>query len=739
MTEPVADFSGYATRNDLVCADGRTIVADAFKDNDGTIVPLLWQHGHNDVDNVLGHVKLENRADGVYAHAYFNQTQKAQNAKEQVRHGDIRHLSIFANQLVERAKSVLKGNIREVSLVLGGANPGAYIDHLNIAHDDQTDYIDGEAIIATGLDLDLETEALPQELEFAHADTAVKEKSADTDDDSDTETGETAQDILDTLTPKQEAAVYYLLSQALTVGKDVKHSDVDSESDDSVSTDGDDADADEDADEVAADAEPVDAGSPDEANAADPADATTDTETDASADATAEADTEEVGDAVQHDNINQEDNSMTHNVFDQAKGGEGTTLGGHNQVTLSHSDVKGFMEDGLKRGVHLSQILNEYALAHGIENIDYLFPDAKALENSPQFNARRTEWVDKVLSKVRKVPWSRIKSVTADITADEARAKGYITGNMKNEEFFTLSKRETTPQTVYKKQKLDRDDVIDITELDVVAWLKAEMKVMLDEEIAGAILIGDGRSSGDEDKIKEDNIRPIVSDHELYVTTATVNIDDASSSIEELVDATITNREFYKGSGMPDFYTSESIIAKFLTVKDTQGRRLYANLQEVANVLRVREVIAVDVLSRVPDVVGIMVNLIDYSVGTDRGGQATMFDDFDLDYNKLRYLLETRLSGALTLPKSAVVFRKTAAANVLAAPTQPAFNAETGVLTVPTITGVVYKNAAGTTLTTGSPVTVPAGEDYVVNATPASGYYFASSVGDSWTFTADEA
>lgn len=718
-----ADFSGYATRNNLRCSDGRTILADAFAENDGQIVPLVWQHGHDDVDNVLGHVKLENREDGVYAHAYFNSTARGQSAKEMVRHGDIKWLSIFANNLVEKVrdkagnlKDVIKGNIREVSLVLAGANPGAVIDNVNIVHGDgDYEIIADEAVITTGIDLEL-----------AHSDVQTTE----TDDTNDTTIDEggtlehkSALDILSTLNEEQMTAVNYLLSQALTVGSTAQHSDTEG----NVLV----ADADtEVTDEGEGEGESTDDATDSEVTAeTETEEVTDDGESTEDAPEGTETVTDEAGDAVQHDNINQEDNSMTHNVFDQAK----KTQSDRPQVTLSHSDVEGIVADAIKGG-SLKGAVEAYALAHNIENIDYLFPDSKTLENSPAFISRRMEWVDKVLSSVRKSPFSRIKTITADITPDEARARGYIKGNMKNEEYFALAKRETTPQTVYKKQKLDRDDVIDIVDLDVVAWLKAEMKVMLDEEIAGAILVGDGRSAGDDDKIKEINIRPIASDAELYVTTINVNILDASSSIEELVDAVIDGRQYYKGTGQPTFYTTESVISKFLTVKDQFGRRIYASLADVASVLRVSDIVPVEVMERVPTVLGIMVNLADYTLGADRGGQATMFDDFDIDYNKLRYLIETRVSGALTQPKSALVFHAQASTDALLAnPTAPTF--VNNVVTVPTVANVTYKNRANdATLTTGAPTTLTAGQSLTVYAVPAAGKYFADSAHDEWTF-----
>ena len=731
-----ADFSGYATRNNLRCSDGRTILADAFKNNDGQIVPLVWQHGHDDPTNVLGHVKLENVDDGVKAHAFFNATAKAQHAKEMVRHGDVKFLSIFANQLVEKLKdgmkSVVHGNIREVSLVLAGANPGATIENVAIAHaDGDVEVFDDEGYITTGF-----------ELELAHADAPAVTVP-------DTAEGEkTLQDVIDTMNEEQRTALDFLVSQALTVESAAQHSDTDSDdagadnegSDVSTETagtegeaDADEADADagseedsEDVEATADDSESEDESSSDEGESE--GDAATDTEDEAGED------------AVQHDNINQEDNSMTHNVFDQAKQGGAA---GHKQVTLSHDDVKSIISATVKHGsmraaveefVSSNGVLVDGTLQHGIENIDYLFPDAKLLENSPQFLSRRMEWVDKVLGSVRKSPFSRVRTVVADITADEARARGYIKGNQKEEEFFKLLKRETTPQTVYKKQKLDRDDVLDIVDLDVVAWMRAEMKVMLDEELAGAILVGDGRSSGDDDKIREDRIRPIATDDELYVTTAYVNLDDSNSNSDELVDAVIMNRKYYKGTGSPTFYTTEDIISAFLTVKDNFGRRIYTTLDDVKAVLRVQDIVPVEILERVPDVVGIMVNLTDYTLGADRGGQATMFDDFDLDFNKLKYLIETRCSGALTMPKSAIVFRKVAAADVLVVPTEPAFDGTT--VTVPTVTGVTYKNAdTSATLTTASPVTLAAGETLNVQASPNAGYYFANDAEDQWSFT----
>jgi len=720
-----ADFSGYATRNNLRCSDGRTILAGAFDQNDGNMVPLVWQHGHEEPTNVLGHVKLEKRDDGTYCHAFFNATAAGQHAKEMVKHGDVKFLSIWANQLVERvtdastrAKDVIKGNIREVSLVLGGANPGAFIDNISIAHGDgEFDNLSDEALITTGFEIEVGGT-------LVHA-TATEDKE------------ETIQDVLDTLDEKQANAVNYLLSQALvaesgdsTMGHGDTEGDVVGSPEGEDTTD-DSKDAEESSDSaVSEDAVQHNDGS----DETDESDGSEDSESSDDSDA-------EAGDAVQH-NDTQEDNSMTHNVFDQAKGGGS---GAPSQVHLSHDDVRAIVEDAkqngsLKRAVEnfvtTTGITVDGQLQHGIENIDYLFPDAKLLETSPQFISRRMEWVNNVLSAVRKSPFSRIKSVTADITPDEARARGYVKGNLKNEEFFEMSKRETTPQTIYKKQKLDRDDVIDIVDLDVVAWLKAEMRVMLDEELAGAVLCGDGRSIGDVDKIIETKIRPVATDAELYVTTVNVNLLDATSSIEELVDAAISHRRYYKGSGTPTFYTTEATIGQFLTVKDSFGRRIYNTLADIAAVLRVREVVPVEIMERDSTLVGIMVNLADYTMGADRGGAVTMFDDFDLDYNKLLYLIETRVSGALTIPKSALVFRAQAAADArLANPTEPAF--VNNVVTVPTVTSVSYHQdtAAGAVLTTGAPTTLAQGQSLHVIAVPAAGKYFDDNANDEWDFT----
>jgi len=734
-----ADFGGWATRHDVQCADGRTILPSAFKHQDGVTVPLVYQHGHTSNEDVLGHARLEYRPEGVYAHAYFNQTPKGQAAKEQVQHGDLKFLSIFANGLQEKvkdlasqAKDVLHGSIREVSLVLAGANPEAFIDHIAFGHSEDGSEELIAAVLGFGIEVDINDG-------LSHA---------EGDDDRN------LQDILDTLNPEQETAVNFLLSQALTHADgdgsalgtddaqvaDAKAAEAKAQAslaggaDASAAEGGDAAEGDEGGNKNADEDGTSGAGDEGDKNNADAVGDGDNTDTDNNA-----------GDDVQHDNL-QEDNSMSHNIFDGQTGG---ATGARPQATLAHGTVshqqafEEIIENAKEGNGSLKHAFRAYVkehgmtvqgqLAHAIGNIDYLFPDAQLLENSPQFVARRMEWVTKVLGGVNKRPFSRIKTITADITADEARARGYVKGAFKEEEYFSLSKRTTDPQTIYKKQRLDRDDVVDITTIDVIAWLKAEMRVMLDEELAGAILIGDGRSAGHADKIKAEHIRPIATDAELYATKAYVNLD-TEDGVEALVDSVIENRQFYKGSGTPTFFTSESVVSAFLTVKDNFGRRLYSDLAAVAAVLRVSEVVPVEIFERDQSLIGIMVNLSDYALGMDAGGQVTMFDDFNIDYNKMIYLIETRCSGALTTPKAAIVFRRVAASAQKVTPVEPTRDGDE--ITVPTVTGVTYKNAAtNATLTTASPTLLAEGESLSVVATPNAGYYFGNSEDDEWTYT----
>lgn len=651
------DFSGYATRVDVKCNDGLTIRQNAFKGDDGKQVPLCWQHGHSDVTNVLGHAVLEHRADGVYAHCSFNGTEHAKHARLAVQNGDVNSMSIYATDVVKRSQNVMHGVIREVSLVLGGANPEAKIDNVVFAHDGFEETMDDEIIIFSGDKFDSLPGVTPTVI--AHA---------DTEDDPE----RTLQDVYDEMTDEQKNLVHYVMQKA---SEDAE--DIDDEEDEDIEQ------SDMPADEIAE---------------------TNDT-------------------TINHADSAEEGTSMTHNVFESAD----TKPKG---AVLSHSDIKTIFKDGLQMG-SLKEAVEKYTLQHGIENIDLMFPDAKAVTNTPDFIKRQTEWVSTVMSGTRHTPFSRIKTLAADITMEEARAKGYVKGNLKKEEFFKLLKRVTTPQTVYKKQKLDRDDVVDITDFDIVVWLKAEMRLMLEEEIARAILVGDGRSNADEDKIKEEHIRPIASDDELYVTTVYAKIDGLNAS--GVVDAAVLHRKHYKGTGNPTFFTSEDVLSAMLLTKDTQGRRLYSDVSALAAAMRVRDIVAVEIFDEHPDLIGIMVNLADYVVGSDKGGNVSLFDDFDIDYNTYKYLIETRLSGALVKVKSAVVIRKVATASTEVEPQAPSYVASTGVVTIPTQTGVKYESPKGTTVT--GTVTVAAGSSKEFFAVPDTGYHFATNADDQWTFT----
>jgi IMP dehydrogenase/GMP reductase len=660
-----ADFSGYATRAGIKCTDGRIIMQDAFKHQDQQRVPLVWQHGHKDPENVLGHAILENRPDGVYAYAFFNKTKKAVHAAELVEHKDINALSIWANQLIQRGEKVVHGAIREVSLVLAGANPGALIENVTIRHSDGDDeLLDDEAIVYSGLEIEhddmhdeTETETNTETESTKTTEDKETKDIAHADDDED---GESIQDVYDSMNDKQKDVLHYMIGQAL--------------------------------------------------------------------ESAAEDDSK-----AEHDNLNDKEGNTTmgtrSNVFEKTETSDNTHV-------LSHDDMKAIVSVANQRG-SLKAAVTEYALEHGINDIDQLFPDAKAISDVPEWIKRRTEWVSDLLGAVRKSPFSRIKTLNADITMDQARAKGYIKGTLKKEEFFTVAKRVTTPTTIYKKQALDRDDMIDITDFDVVAWLKAEMRLMLDEELARAILIGDGRDISDEDKINEQNIRPIASDHELYTTVVNVNVGDANSSMLEVSDAILLNRAKLKGTGLPTFFTTEYWIARFLMVRDGDNRRMWRNLDELATELRVSSIVAVEVMLESPDIIGIMVNPVDYVLGADKGGQVSMFDDFDIDYNKQKYLIETRCSGALTKIKSAMVIKSMTGTDTLAVPAVPTFDPETGALTITNTTGVVYKHGVTVVNAAGSPYTVDPGDTWVIDATPATGYYFATSDDDQWSFTAD--
>lgn len=566
------DFSGWATRNNLRCSDGRTIMKDAFKHNDGQTVPLVWNHQHNDPLNVLGHALLENRDEGVYAYCKFNETESGKNAKLLVEHGDVSSLSIYANQLKQKGSNVLHGAIREVSLVLAGANPGAFIDAV-IRHGETSDE---EAIIYTGKNIYLYHSDEKKE------DEPVDEKKPDEKKD----TEETVADVFNTLTEKQKTVVYAMIGQALEEKEESEDNNDNNDNNDSKGG----------------------------------------------------------------------NKTMKHNVFDKEDA---------KKDVLSHSDLEAIFADAKRYGS-----LKDSVLAHGIEQIDYLFPDAKNVTDIPQFIQRDMGWVQKVMNSVHHTPFSRIKSVLADITEDDARAKGYIKGTLKKDEVFTLLKRTTTPTTIYKKQKLDRDDVVDITDFDVVAWLKSEMRVMLDEEIARAALVGDGRLSSSDDKINEQNIRPIWKDDDLYTIKAPVTVAanaTADDKAKAFIRAAIKSRKNYKGSGEPTLYTTEDVLTDCLLMEDTTGRVIYDSVSKLATALRVKEIVTVPVMENLSrddngttySLMGIIVNLTDYNIGADKGGAVNMFDDFDIDYNAQKYLIETRCSGALIKPYSAIALELT--------------------------------------------------------------------------------
>lgn len=569
------DFSGWATRNNIRCSDGRTILKDAFKQHDGQTVPLVWNHQHNESANVLGHAVLENRDEGVYAYCTFNDTEAGKNAKLLVEHGDVTALSIYANQLKQKGSNVMHGTIREVSLVLAGANPGAFIDSV-IRHGE---FCEDEAVIYTG-----------EELTLQHADSDPSDKADKKDKKGDDEVDnneKTIQDVFDTLNEEQKNVVYALIGQALE-DKEMAQSAI-----------------------------------------------------------------EENENNIEEDGGEQE---MKHNVF------EGRET--ENNNVLSHDAMETILKDAKRYG-SLKESFLAHADSYGIKNIEWLFPDAKNVNTPPDFIKRDDSYVQKVMRGVHHVPFSRIKSMHADITADQARAKGYIKGKLKKEEVFTLLKRTTSPTTIYKKQKLDRDDVVDITDFDVVAWLKMEMRMMLDEEIARAILVGDGRSSSDDDKINEMCIRPIASDADLYCVKAPVSVAAAATEddiAKAFIRTVIKSRKEYKGSGSPTLFTTEDVITNCLLLEDKNGRVIYDTVDKLATALRVKEIVAVEVMenakTKVNEVekplMAIMVNLVDYYVGADKGGAINMFDDFDIDYNQQKYLMETRCSGALVKPYSAV-------------------------------------------------------------------------------------
>lgn len=579
------DFGGWATKNDLKCTDGRTIRRDAFKHNDGCTVPLVWNHQHDDPTNVLGHALLRNRKEGVYAYCSFNETDSGKNAKMLVEHGDVVSLSIFANQLKQNGGDVLHGQIKEVSLVLAGANPGALIDSVSIAHGDSAEE---EAIIWTG-----------EGIFLSHSDEDSDETKEEKPVAEPKET--TVQDVIDTMNEDQKNVMYYMIDQARKdPGTDV-------------------------------------------------------------------------------DEDNKEEPEVKHNAFDRET---------QTENVLSHADMQTIFKEAKRCGSLREAFLahaDNMELAHSTQTEtsssetqkygiigadDWLFPEARLMNNgAPEFIKRKMEWVSVVMHGVHHTPFSRIKSMFADITAEDARARGYLKGNMKKEEFFTLLKRTTTPTTIYKKQKMDRDDMIDITDFDVVAWLKSEMRMMLDEEIARAILVGDGRLSSSDDHINELNVRPIWTDEDLYTIKAKVSVAANATDTEKckaLIKAIVKSRKEYRGSGEPTMFTTEDVLTDFLLMEDNNGRYIYDSIDKLKSVLRVKNIVTVPVMEGLSNDNGelkaLIVNLKDYNVGADKGGAVNMFDDFDIDYNQQKYLIETRCSGALIKPYSAIAVSMATAA-----------------------------------------------------------------------------
>ena len=567
------DFSGWATCPNLKCSDGRTIMNDAFKHHDGDIVPLVWNHQHNDPNNILGKALLHSRDGGLYAYCQFNDTEQGMNAKMLVEHGDISALSIYANDLKHNAsRGVTHGNVREVSLVLAGANPGAFIDSI-MKHGEESD---DEAIIYTD-----------EPIEIYHADEEKGKSKEETEvaEEKKAESGKTVAEIIESMNEEQKTVMYGMIGEAL------KHVD-EKEEDDS------------------------------------------------------------------DENTDEEENEVKHNVFDNED----------QKDVLSHSDMQAIFADAKRHGS-----LKESVLAHGIEDIETLFPEPKSMNNPPEWINREMGWVKNVMGAVHHTPFSRIKSMFADLTEDDARAKGYIKGNFKKEQVFGLMKRTTTPTTIYKKQKLDRDDVIDITDFDVVAWLKAEMRMMLEEELARAILVGDGRPSSSDDKINELNIRPIWTDDDFYTIKKKISVSANATEDQKakaFIRACVKSRKEYKGSGNPTLYTTEDVLTDLLLLEDSTGRIIYETEDKLRSALRVSAIVTVPVMeglkrtdgeSNELDLMGIIVNLNDYNVGADKGGAVNMFDDFDIDYNAQKYLIETRCSGALIKPFSAIALEMTTA------------------------------------------------------------------------------
>lgn len=587
----VADFEGWVTKNNVVCGDGLVIKENAFAHNDRQTVPLVYNHDHNSIDNVLGYCELENRREGVWGRAFLNDTESGEIAKKIVKHGDVKAFSIYANSLKKDGNKLLHGDIKEVSLVLAGCNPGAHIKYVDMAHGENGEH--EEAIISfiddpedNGNDETIEhSDEKPENEAIAHSDDK-KEEPAVADETKETKTeGKSIKEVfngaMDKLSKEEQDAIYAVVGMALK--------------DDESNNEG-------------------------------------------------------------------EDEEMKHNVFDNDEKEEKGTY-------ISH-EAMGVIIGDAKRYGSMKESVIQHSEEYGIDGIEWLFPEVHNMNTTPEFIKRDTTWVDDVFNGAHKVPWTRIKSVFADITEDDARAKGYMKGNYKKEEVFSLLKRTTQPCTIYKKQKMDRDDVVDITDFDVISWIKTEMRMMLNEEIARAILLGDGRPASSDDKINEQCIRPIYKDEAFYSIKNLVefaNDDTAAIKTKKTIDSIIRSRKFYKGSGNPTLFTTEDFVTDCLLLEDGIGHKLYKSVGEVATALRVSKIVTVEVMegvSRVDngvtkDLIGIIVNMKDYSVGSDKGGSVNMFEDFDIDYNQQKYLIETRCSGSLTKPFSAIVVEST--------------------------------------------------------------------------------
>ena len=586
------DFSGYATRNNIKCSDGRVILKDAFKQNDGQKVPLVWNHQHNDPNEVLGHALLENREDGVYAYCKFNDTESGQTAKSLVNNGDVDKLSIYANKLKTQMNNVMHGCIREVSLVLAGANPGAYIDSV-IVHGEGTEDIEEEGVIYTDEHIEIISHSddnnskLESEPETKKEDeNNIMEKQKEENNNKEEKT---VQEIFDTLNEEQKTAVYAIVGQAVEDAQNGALEDDDEEEDE------------------------------------------------------------------------EGEENMKHNVFDND----------NNDEVLQHSEILADAIADAKKYGSLKDSVIEHAAINNITDIGKLFPDATALNKEPIMIEKDQSWVSKVMNSIKHTPFSRVKVTFGKMTEPQARAKGYIKGNKKTNIQMAALNRVVTPTTVYIKNEIDRDDVVDITDFDVVAWQKREMRKELDKELALAALLGDGRDISDNDKINEQNIIPIVKDVSTFTINYTItegtdykqtgnSHSDNDSFTKGIIRAALRARKEYKGSGSPTLFTTEDYLTDMLLIEDQNGRAIYDSVEKLATALRVKEIVTIPEMEQdaYADIVGVIVNMADYTMGADKGGSVNMFDDFDIDYNQMKYLMETRCSGALTVPYSAIVLKK---------------------------------------------------------------------------------